>query len=204
MNNRVKKNYMCYHFKQTKTIKEVEDKFNAQFSSDEILKPSAHINGFDYPNTPVITNSDTSKIQMLQWGLVPDWASEDWKRNYTLNARLETLYEKPAFKNYVTNRCIVLTDGFYEWKHKGKEKIKFDIGFNNKLFAFAGLFTNNTYTIVTTEAKGVMREIHNTKLRMPFSLKSQEDFENWLNNKEVIPQYDFTTNQLGFIQPTLF
>lgn len=195
---------MCYHFKQTKTIKEVEDKFNAEFSLDEILKSSAQINGFDYPKTPVITNSDASKIQMLQWGLIPEWANKDWNRNYTLNARMETLTEKPAFKNYVANRCIILTDGFYEWQHKGKEKIKFDIGFDNQLFAFAGLYVNNTYTIVTIEAKGIMREIHNTKLRMPFSLKTDEDFKDWLNNKEVNPQYDFTTNQLGFSQPTLF
>lgn len=195
---------MCYHFKQTKTIKEVEDKFNAEFSSVEVIKPSAHLNGFNYPKTPVITNSDASRIQILQWGLIPDWANKDWKRNYTLNARMETLTEKPAFKNYVANRCIILTDGFYEWQHKGKEKIKFDIGFNNQLFAFAGLYVNNTYTIVTTEAKGVMRDIHNTKLRMPFSLKTEEDFENWLNNEEVNPQYDFTTKKLGFSQPTLF
>tara|TARA_R110001592_G_scaffold141264_2_gene362676 strand:- start:5087 stop:5512 length:426 start_codon:yes stop_codon:yes gene_type:complete len=141
---------------------------------------------------------------MSNWGLIPDWANEDWKRNYTLNARIETLSEKSAFKQYTENRCIILVDGFYEWQHKGKEKIKFDIGFNNQLFAFAGLYSNDTYTIVTTEAKGIMREIHNTKLRMPFSLKTDDNFNNWLNVEEVYPRYDFTTNQLGFTQPTLF
>jgi putative SOS response-associated peptidase YedK len=195
---------MCYHFKQTKTIKELEKKFNAKIDSSETLKPSAHINGFNYPKTPIITNLDASKIQMFNWGLIPDWANEDWKRNYTLNARIETLSEKPAFKQYTENRCIILVDGFYEWQHKGKEKIKFDIGFNNQLFAFAGLYSNDTYTIVTTEAKGIMREIHNTKLRMPFSLKTDDDFNKWLNVEEVYPRYDFTTNQLGFTQPTLF
>ncbi|MHB0753685.1 SOS response-associated peptidase family protein [Polaribacter sp. M15] len=87
---------------------------------------------------------------------------------------------------------------------KSKDKIKFEIGFDNQLFAFAGLYANNTYTIVTTEAKGVMRDIHDTKLRMPFSLKSASDFKGWLNNKEVAPQYNFTTTQLDFTQPTLF
>ncbi len=87
---------------------------------------------------------------------------------------------------------------------KSKDKIKFEIGFDNQLFAFAGIDVNNTYSIVTTEAKGVMRDIHDTKLRMPFSLKSASDFKSWLNKEEVAPQYNFTTTQLYFTQPTLF
>ncbi len=122
------------------------------------------------------------------------------KKKYTLNVRLVTISEKPDFKQYTENRCI----GFYEWQHRGKEKIKFEIGFNNQLFAFAGLYTDNTYTIITTEAKGIMREIHNTKLRMPFSLKTESDMQRWLNNKEVAPQYNFTTTQLDFTHSTLF
>ena len=82
--------------------------------------------------------------------------------------------------------------------------MKFEIGFNNQLFAFAGLYVNNTYTIITTVAKGVIKEIHNTELRMPFSLKTKRDMQRWLNNEEVAPQYNFTTTQLDFTQPTLF
>lgn len=195
---------MCYHTKQNKTIKEVEQKFKAQLVEGAIAKPSNHINGFNYPKTPIITNADPSRILMYNWGLVPDWAGANWQKNYTLNARIETIKEKPAFKQYALNRCIVIVNGFYEWQHRAKEKIKFEIGFNNQLFAFAGLYTNNTYTIITTEAKGVMREIHNTKLRMPFSLKTESDIQRWLNNEEVSPQYNFTTTQLDFTQPTLF
>ena len=189
---------------QNKTIKEVEEKFKANLVEGVIAKPSNHINGFNYPKTPIITNADPSRIQMYNWGLVPDWAGANWQKKYTLNARMETVNEKPAFKQYTENRCIIIVNGFYEWQHRGKEKIKFEIGFNNQLFAFAGLYTNNTYTIITTEAKGVMREIHNTKLRMPFSLKTESDMQGWLNNEEVPPQYDFTTIQLEFTQPTLF
>lgn len=195
---------MCYHTKQNKTIKEVEKKFKAELQEGADLKPSNHINGFSYPKTPVITNKNPGVIQMLNWGLIPDWANDNWQRNYTLNARFETLSEKPAFKQYIQNRCIIIVNGFYEWQHVGKDKVKFEIGFNNQLFAFAGLYANNTYTIVTTEAKGVMREIHNTKLRMPFSLKTEKDIQSWLNNEEVAPRYDFTTTQLDFTQSTLF
>lgn len=195
---------MCYHTKQNKSIKEVEEKFKAQLVEGAIAKPSNHINGFNYPKTPIITNANPNCIQMYNWGLEPDWAGSNWQKNYTLNARIETITEKPAFKEYLENRCIIIVNGFYEWQHRGKEKLKFEIGFNNQLFAFAGLYINNTYTIITTEAKGVMREIHNTKLRMPFSLKTESDMQRWLNNEEVAPQYNFTTTQLDFTQPTLF
>lgn len=195
---------MCYHTKQNKTIKEVEEKFKAKLVEGAIAKPSNHINGFTYPKTPIITKANPGCIQMYNWGLVPDWAGSNWQKNYTLNARIETIKEKPAFKEYAENRCIIIVNGFYEWQHVGKDKVKFEIGFNNQLFAFAGLYSNDTYTIVTTEAKGVMREIHNTKLRMPFSLKTESDMRSWLHNEEVAPRYDFTTTQLDFTQPTLF
>ncbi|APZ47811.1 hypothetical protein BW723_16570 [Polaribacter reichenbachii] len=140
---------MCFHTKQTKSIKEIEKKFKAKFNSEASFNPSSQINGFNFPKTPIITNSNPTEIKMYNWGLIPEWANSDWKRNYTLNARIETISEKPAFKHYTENKCIVLVDGFYEWQHQGKEKIKFEIGFNNQLFAFAGLFINNTYTIFT-------------------------------------------------------
>lgn len=195
---------MCFHSKLTKQAQQIENRFNAKFENITEFKTTSHYNGFNFPKTPIITNKDQSKIELFNWGLKPDWANNDWNKSFTLNARIETLKEKPAFKNYTENRCIILVDGFYEWQHQGKSKIKYEIGFNNKLFAFAGLYSNNTYTVITTEAKGVMREIHNTKLRMPFSLKSDNDFSDWLNGKDILPQYDFTTTSLDYIEPTLF
>ena len=195
---------MCFHSKLTKRAKQIESRFGSKFEDISMFKETSHYNGFSFPKTPIITNKNQSKIEMFNWGLVPEWANNNWNKSFTLNARIETLKEKPAFKNYTDNRCIILTDGFYEWKHQGKSKIKYEIGFNNKLFAFAGLYSNNTYSIITKKAKGVMIEIHNTKLRMPFSLKSDNDFWNWLNGKDVLPKYDFITNSLDYIEPTLF
>src|SRR5690606_7300499 len=91
-------------------------------------------------------------------------------------ARIETLEEKPSFRNSIKNRCLIPATNFYEWKwldEKGKKKEKFNIGTDEELFAFAGLYSvwNNpqngqqmlTYTILTTEANGLMAEIHNNK-----------------------------------------
>lgn len=199
---------MCFHSKQSKTAQQLENRFKAKFEPNHNFTPTNHINGFNFPKTPVITNEDVNTIQMINWGLVPYWANENWNKTYTLNARLETLEEKPAFRDVTENRCIILVDGFYEWQHIGKQKIKYEIGFSNELFAFAGLFSeyknSKTYAIITTEAKGIMREIHNTKLRMPIALKDDLEIQNWLTKKQVKPRYDFTAIALDQIQPTLF
>lgn len=199
---------MCYHTKQSKSAQPIESRFKATFEDVDSFLSTNHYNGFDFPKTPVITNENISKIQMINWGLLPHWANSDWNKTYTLNARIETINEKPAFKDYTDNRCIILVDGFFEWQHHGKEKIKYEIGFDNQLFAFAGLFSENnsnkTYSILTTEAKGIMREIHNSKLRMPVALKTDEEIKNWLSENELVPRFDFTTIPLDTIQPTLF
>ena len=79
----------------------------------------------------------------------------------------------------------MIVNGFYEWQHIERNKIKYEIGFDDNLFALAGLYehseSGSTYTIVTTEAEGVMREIHNTKLRMPFALKNRKNMDAWLS-----------------------
>ena len=199
---------MCFHSKQTKKAKQIENRFKAKFEAIKSFTPTNHYNGFEFPKTPVITNEDEKTIQMMEWGLVPNWADTDWNRTYTLNARIETINEKPSFKDSIDKRCIILVDGFYEWQHIGKQKVKYEIGFDNELFAFAGLFSENesnkSYSIITTEAKGIMREIHNTKLRMPIALKDDDEISNWLNNNEVNPRFDFTAITKDSFQQSLF
>ena len=95
-----------------------------------------------------------------------------------------------------------------EWQHIEKNKIKYEIGFSDRLFALAGLYDHSdmgsTYTIVTTEAQGVMREIHNTKLRMPFALKDRDSMDLWLSGDFPVPAYDFTTVPDLYRQTSLF
>lgn len=189
---------MCFHSKQTKLALEVQSRFNATINNPVEFKPSAHINGFEYPKTPVIIDEKANIITHYQWGLIPSWAKDEEIQKYTLNARIETAVEKPSFKNSVEHRCLVIANGYYEWQWldpKGKEKQKYELCLpNEELFAFAGLYDHwvnkstgeiiNTYTILTTEANPLLAEIHNHKKRMPVVL-NREDESKWLNHEPI-------------------
>ena len=199
---------MCYQTKITKKKEKLEEHFNAKLLDLDEFVPNDEFKAFDFPKTPIITKDDTQLIQLYQWGLIPHWADNTWNRNYTLNARIETLDQKRSFKNIVENRCLIIVNGFYEWQHINNSKIKYEIGFNNELFALAGLYDQNedmrTYTIITTEARGIMRDIHNTKLRMPFALKEKREMQTWLDGGKIEPVFNFTTIPNLYKQQTLF
>lgn len=192
---------MCFHSKQSKSAQEVENRFYAIIEDYENFHSSDHYNGFTHPYTPVITNQDQKLIQQFQWGLIPFWAKDDKIKKNTLNARIETITEKPSFRNAVNNRCLIIADGFFEWQWldpKGKQKQKYLITLpDNGLFAFGGIYSQwtnkasgeiiNSYSIVTTAANELMSEIHNTKKRMPLIL-SKENERDWLSD---IPIQDF-------------
>jgi putative SOS response-associated peptidase YedK len=189
---------MCFHSKQSKSAVQVENRFNAKIDALNLFQPQENINGFDFPLTPIITNENPKIITHYNWGLIPTWSTNDDIRKLTLNARIETIAEKPSFKNLINKRCLVIANGFYEWQwldSKGKNKVKYKIGVGNEdLFAFAGLYSEwtnketgkckQTYTIVTTQANAIMSEIHNTKKRMPIILKP-DDENKWLNNEPI-------------------
>jgi putative SOS response-associated peptidase YedK len=194
---------MCYHTTQTKIALEVETRFKAIIDDPLQFLPQKHINGFDYPKTPVIIDEKPNIITHYNWGLIPAWAKDEEIKKYTLNAKIETVNEKPSFKNSVDKRCLIIANGYYEWQwldSKGKAKQKYELCLpNEELFAFAGLYSNwvdkntgeirNTYTILTTEASPLLAEIHNHKKRMPVVLK-REDESKWLNH-EPIAQFAF-------------
>lgn len=191
---------MCFHSKLSKTAQELKNRFKAKFEHEAEFNPSV-FNGFQHPKTPVITNKKTDEIQLFQWGLIPFWAKDDSIKKNTLNARIETIHEKPSFKNAIHNRCLILADGFFEWQWldaKGKQKQKFELSLeNNEPFAFAGLYSEwtnkttgeimNTYTILTTEANELMQKIHNSKKRMPILVSANNELD-WLNGKALIMQ----------------
>jgi putative SOS response-associated peptidase YedK len=189
---------MCYHTTQTKFALEVETRFKAIIDDPSQFIPQKHINGFDYPRTPVIIDEKPNIITHYQWGLIPSWAKDEEIQKYTLNAKIETVTEKPSFKNSVDKRCLIIANGYYEWQWldpKGKVKQKYELCLpNEELFAFAGLYSHwvdkntgeirNTYTILTTEASSLLAEIHNHKKRMPVVLK-REDESKWLNHEPI-------------------
>ncbi len=137
---------MCFHSKQTKLALEVQSRFNATIDNPVEFKPSAHINGFEYPKTPVIIDEKPNVITHYNWGLIPSWAKDDEIKKFTLNAKIETVNEKPSFKNSVDKRCLVIANGYYEWQWldpKGKGKQKYELRLpNEELFAFAGLYSH--------------------------------------------------------------
>jgi len=189
---------MCYRTKLNSRLAAIERSFEARFVEPESYSPMDEINAFTFMKTPVIKNENHGEIQMFNWGLIPFWAKDDKIKKMTLNAKIETVSEKPAYRNSVKNRCLILADGYYEWQWldpKGKEKQKYLLlPKDQEIFAFAGIYSAwknpesnelvNSYSIVTTEANELMSEIHNNKKRMPVVLKSQ-DHQAWLTGNEV-------------------
>lgn len=136
---------------------------------------------------PVIVRKDSDEIALMRWGLVPHWTKEPGSTPHPINARAESLAEKPRFAPLVkSRRCLVPASGFYEWKKDGKRKIPFYFHLPGEpLFAFAGLYdawhgpdgTNLlTYTIITCPANPLLADVHD---RMPVIL-SRENEERWL------------------------
>ena len=189
---------MCFTIKQTKEDKIIEKRFGAEKKYNVPFDLAENISGFTFPLTQVISNVEPTAIQLFNWGLIPGWSKDESIREYTLNARIETIKEKPSFKNCIDNRCLIIVDGFYEWQwltKSGSKKQKYLITLpDNNLFAFAGLWstwkdeatgiTKDTYTIVTTEANELMSEIHNNKKRMPIILNPNQE-QAWLSGEEI-------------------
>ena len=136
---------------------------------------------------PVIVRAQKNELVMLQWGLVPHWAQGQKPEKPLINARAETLTEKPSFRSLLaSHRCLIPATGFFEWKPEGNRKTPFYVSLKGSpCFAFAGLYDawhdpsgkkTDTYTIITTTPNKLVAAIHN---RMPAILK-REDEERWL------------------------
>jgi putative SOS response-associated peptidase YedK len=127
--------------------------------------------------------------KMLHWGLIPSWAKDRKMASKLINARAETVAEKPAFRSaFRKRRCLVVADGFYEWQQQENKKQKQPFYFrlsDGEPFAFAGLWEHwqdatgeeiESCTVLTTEANDLMRPIHN---RMPVILEPK-NYDLWL------------------------
>lgn len=189
---------MCYHTKLSKDIRSIEERFNVTLDQSEHADSKKYYHGFTYPKTPVITNADDHHIHFYNWGLVPFWASDESIKKFNLNTKIETINERAGFKGLVNKRCLIIADGYYEWHWldaKGKKRQKYLLTLpNDEVFVFGGLWskwtnkktgeTQNTYTIMTTEANELVSEIHNSQKRMPVIL-SKENEKLWLNNEPM-------------------
>lgn len=148
-----------------------------------LFSPTDKLSGFTHPNLLMIKNTDPTVLTAGQWGLYPEWTKDNSIQKHTLNARIETLHEKPSFAPYFENRCIVIIDGFYEWQwlsKSGSKKQEYYItSAHETTLSLAGLWhvKNNitTFTIITQPANTLMAKIHNTKQRMPLIIPDNQE-----------------------------
>jgi putative SOS response-associated peptidase YedK len=149
------------------------------------------------PTQPVavIANRAERAVELFRWGLIPRWAKDAKIASRLINARSETLAEKPSFKQaYQRRRCLVLADGFYEWRKRGKVRIpqRFVLR-GREPFAFAGLWESwsppggdeiHSCTIITTAANVLVAPVHD---RMPVILP-RDAHDAWLDPEPRAPE----------------
>ncbi len=182
---------MCGRFTQSQPADAIAKAF--QLAEVPSLAPRYNIAPTQSVATVLQTPEHTDRqFKMLHWGLIPSWAKDRKLGAKLINARAETVAEKPAFRSaFRQRRCLVLADGFYEWQQQENKKQKQPFYFrlsNKQPFAFAGLWEHwedssgeaiESCTILTTEPNDLMKPVHN---RMPVIL-NPKDYELWLDPK---------------------
>lgn len=184
---------MCGRFTLTLNSSQIQAAFPELIVPDGI-EPRYNI----APSQPVavVPNDGQNRLDFFVWGLIPSWAKDPTIGNRLINARAETLAEKPSFRSaFRRRRCLVISDGFYEWRQEPGRKAKTPIYIqlqDGRPFAFAGLWENwnspdgsniLSCAIITTEPNSLMSSIHN---RMPVILP-HENFDAWLDPAEQDP-----------------
>jgi putative SOS response-associated peptidase YedK len=163
----------------------LEERFRAHLST-EVATPT--YNAAPSQAQLTILNDHPDAIIRATWGFVPEWADGRPDIKPLINARAETVATKPFFRDAFTRkRCLVLADGFYEWKRAGKGKVPYRIALKTEEpFAFAGIWStvhdaqggvHPTFAILTTEANTLVAQIHT---RMPVILREQDEAA-WLD-----------------------
>ena len=203
---------MCYYVDAKLTRKQVKEVFNVEtsfpeFSGEKMLSGFRAKGAVDKP-LPIITDENPDTAVLGDWGLLPFFSKDRAFQAKTLNAVIEELDTKNSYKNSINKRCLVLVNGFYEWRSldkfgnpdpdgKVKQLHRIHLDNGDKPFALAGIYNvwNDiiTFSICTTKANTLMADIHNSKKRMPVVLR-ESDHGKWLNNPEYLdfafPKYD--------------
>jgi putative SOS response-associated peptidase YedK len=178
---------MCGRYSQRQSAEIIAQAF--QVDNVPALKPRYNIAPTQSVAT-ILQPSTNRQFKMLHWGLIPSWSKDTKISSKLINARAETVAEKPSFRSaFKKRRCLVLADGFYEWqKQEDKQKQPFYFRMSKENpFAFAGLWEHwedqetgeeiESCTILTTEPNDLMKTVHN---RMPVILEPK-DYDLWLD-----------------------
>ena len=178
---------MCGRYTTITPRPALEKRFDATFGE----APTPNYNAAPSQALPIVTNAAPGQIRLVQWGLVPGWVRELKKAVKPINARAETLADKPSFRQLLQRRrCLVLADSFYEWQQTPAGKVPHRIlRRDEQPFAFAGLWDEwldrdsgevlPTFTIVTTEPNELMARLHT---RMPVLLAGRAAEQAWLDD----------------------
>lgn len=186
---------MCGRFTLSKDAKKLKNDF-PDFPVDSRIEPRFNIS----PTQPISAwvAEPAPRMEIFSWGLIPPWAKDPSFGTNCINARAETLMQKPSFKTpYRRKRCLIPADGWYEWK-RGTSNPKLPVRFrrrDHKAFAFAGLWEEWHHkdggmilscTIITSRPNALTRKIHP---RMPAVLR-EEDWEPWLDRMSTLKDLD--------------
>jgi putative SOS response-associated peptidase YedK len=170
---------MCGRYVVTKPVTKTVDIVKTAIKVEDRDNYNAH----PTQKLPVIKSYTNGKtLENCDWGLVPSWANDKKDFRPLINARLETLMEKVSFKKLIqTSRCLVVADGYYEWKRENKEKTPYYFKrSDSSLMFFAAIHQNNQFCIITREATDKIKEIHH---REPLIL-NEEQISNYLDLKK--------------------
>jgi len=171
---------MCGRFVITKPVSKTADIIKTNIKVENKDNYNAH----PTQELPIIKSYSNGKtIENCEWGLIPSWSKKLDKFSPLINARKETLMEKITFKNLIqTSRCLVVADGYYEWKRDVKNKTPFYFTREDKdLMFFAAIHQNNQFCIITRESSPKVSEIHH---REPMII-NQSQISNYLNVKKA-------------------
>ncbi|MEM1323994.1 MAG: SOS response-associated peptidase [Bacteroidota bacterium] len=176
---------MCGRASLTKVEKDLEQHFRATFYSEdrERYQPLPNYNIAPTHRHPVITADDPSYLQFFRWGLIPFWAKTPSIGSKMINARIETVAEKPAFRQAIKKRrCLVPFDGFYEWQRREGKKIPYRITLKDEgIFCTAGIWERwkapdgeliHSFSVLTQPPNTLMAPIHD---RMPAILRPDQE-----------------------------
>lgn len=189
---------MCGRYTLKKPLPQIEERFEATIPSKEAQGPN--FNACPGTLLPIISSEDPTHIVNAKWGLIPLWAQSEPKPSYFINATVEAILTTKSFKGPIERqRCLVLADGYYEWKTVGKLKIPYYVTLNQgELFAFAGIYETLgpqkelTFSLITQAPNPKLAYIHH---RMPAILQPDQEKE-WLDPrikgqeaKDMLVQY---------------
>lgn len=187
---------MCVFLSLRMNKAQIKKQFDLKDVEGEYFGPNYIQSAFEFKAWPVVASEKPDSLLFMNWGLIPNWVKDEQAalkfRSSTVNARIETVSEKPSFRQSIRKkRCLIIADGFYEFRELNKKKYPYFIRVKQtSAFAMAGLYDEwanpssgeiiQSFAILTTEANSLMEKIHNRKKRMPVIIPSGEE-KHWLN-----------------------